>query len=97
LPKKRLLADCFVDAELLFCAGNFFEEFKNFFFGWCLDADTAVGADVYSVVAISTFSFDEFFNLGLCYCVPLSDIMQTYCAPIVIYLMTFEGIGGFKC
>lgn len=65
--KSGFLADCFVDAELLFCARNFPEEFKNFFFCWRLNADAAICADVYAVVTFSVFFLNKFLYLCLCY------------------------------
>jgi hypothetical protein len=47
------LSDGFVDFGVASSAGDFFEKFKTFFFGWCFDAYAAIGADVYSVFSLT--------------------------------------------
>jgi hypothetical protein len=47
------LSDGFVDFGVASGAGDFFEKFKTFFFGWCFDAYAAISADVYSVFSLT--------------------------------------------
>jgi hypothetical protein len=52
-PASFCLSYGFVYFGVASGAGDFFEKFETFFFGWCFDAYTAIGADVYSVFSLT--------------------------------------------
>jgi hypothetical protein len=48
------LSYSFVNAELGFSTGNLTEKFEAFFFGWRLNTDAAISANIYAVISFST-------------------------------------------